>query len=195
MPDLPEVSVDMVGPKRHSSRMAPMVASIALAALFVACATLGAPAQQGGLGPSETVRIETARGEIVIEVFPQAMPKTVANFKKLVQSGFYNGLTWHRVEDWVVQTGDPTATGAGGSGVNVAFETTPLLPNTRGAVGMARRANDMNSATSQFYILKADAQGLNGQYAVFGRVVRGMNVVAALAKGDKIVRATLEQLK
>lgn len=144
------------------------------------------------LGAPDRVRLSTSKGDIVIEVYPKAMPGTVANFERLVAARFYDGLTWHRVENWVVQTGDPTGTGAGGSGQAIKFETTPLLGNVRGAVGMARKADDLDSATSQFYILKADARSLDGQYAVFGRVVSGMDVVDKLTTQDKILRAVVE---
>lgn len=161
------------------------------AGVFVAHSRASAK-RAASLGAPERVRLSTSWGDIVLEVYPQAMPRTVANFEQLVRAHFYDGLTWHRVEDWVVQTGDPTGTGTGGSGQTVKFESTPLLANVRGAVGMARRADDLDSATSQFYILKADARSLDGQYAVFGRVVSGMDVVDKLTVQDKILRAAVE---
>lgn len=129
------------------------------------------------------VTIATDQGEIVLEVYPDLMPITVANFDKLVQSGFYNGLKFHRVEDWVVQGGDPEGNGTGGPGWSIKLETSPQLKNLRGAVAMAR-AMDPDSAGSQFYILKTDASWLDGQYAVFGKVVRGMDVVDKIQVGD-----------
>ncbi len=138
-----------------------------------------------------TVRIETNKGLIVMEIYGKLMPVTVANFKKLASSGFYDGLTWHRVEDWVVQTGDPTGTGSGGSGERIKLETSPELKNVRGAVAMAR-STDRNSATSQFYILRTDASWLDGDYAVFGRVIEGMDVVDQLAQGDTMTKVTIE---
>ena len=131
------------------------------------------------------VTIDTARGQIVMEVCPDLMPVTVANFDKLVNQGFYNGLTFHRVEDWVIQGGDPKGDGTGGSGQTIKLETNPQLKNVRGAVAMAR-SSDPNSASSQFYILKSDASWLDGQYAVFGMVVQGMDVVDQIQKGDKM---------
>ncbi|MDD4360629.1 MAG: peptidylprolyl isomerase, partial [Syntrophaceticus sp.] len=122
------------------------------------------------------VTIATDKGQIVLEVYPDLMPITVANFDKLVQSGFYNGLKFHRVEDWVVQGGDPKGNGTGGPGWTIKLETNPQLKNLRGMVAMAR-AMDPDSAGSQFYILKTDASWLDGQYAVFGKVVQGMDVV------------------
>jgi peptidyl-prolyl cis-trans isomerase B (cyclophilin B) len=132
------------------------------------------------------VTIDTAKGQIVMDVYPDLMPVTVANFDKLVKSGFYNGLTFHRVENWVVQGGDPKGDGTGGSGQTIKLETNPELKNVRGAVAMAR-SSDPNSASSQFYILKQDSPALDGQYAVFGMVVQGMNVVDQIQIGDKML--------
>jgi len=129
--------------------------------------------------------VETAKGNIVIEVDPGKMPITVENFLKLTNSGFYNGLTFHRVEHWVVQGGDPKGDGTGGPGWHIKLETHPDLKNVRGAVAMARSAQP-DSAGSQFYILKTDAPWLDGQYAVFGLVTEGMDVVDKLAIGDKM---------
>lgn len=129
------------------------------------------------------VTINTARGQIVLEVYPDLMPITVANFDKLVQSGFYDGLKFHRVEDWVIQGGDPKGNGTGGPGWTIKLETHPQLSNIRGALAMAR-AMHPDSAGSQFYILKKDATMLDGQYAVFGKVVEGMDVVDQIQIGD-----------
>lgn len=131
------------------------------------------------------VTIDTAKGQIVLEVYPDLMPITVANFDKLVQSGFYNGLKFHRVEDWVIQGGDPKGNGTGGPGWSIKLETNPQLRNVRGAVAMAR-AMDPDSAGSQFYILKKDASWLDGQYAVFGKVIQGMDVVDQIEAGDQM---------
>jgi cyclophilin family peptidyl-prolyl cis-trans isomerase len=131
------------------------------------------------------VTINTAKGPIVMEVYPDLMPITVANFDKLVKAGFYNGLKFHRVENWVIQGGDPKGDGTGGSGQTIKLETNPELKNVRGAVAMAR-SSDPNSASSQFYILKQDTPSLDGQYAVFGMVVQGMNVVDQIQIGDRM---------
>lgn len=132
------------------------------------------------------VTIQTVKGPVVIEVYPKQMPVTVANFEKLVQSKFYDGLTFHRVEDWVIQGGDPKGDGTGGPGWTIPLETGPELKNVRGAVAMAR-SSDPNSAGSQFYILKKDMPSLDGQYAVFGKVVEGMDIVDQIQPGDKMV--------
>jgi peptidyl-prolyl cis-trans isomerase B (cyclophilin B) len=131
------------------------------------------------------VSIQTTKGDLAIEVFPKKMPVTAANFEKLVKSGFYNGLSFHRVEDWVVQGGDPRGNGNGGPGWTIPLEISPELKHLRGAVAMAR-GQDPDSAGSQFYILKKDASWLDGQYAVFGRVIKGMDVVDRIRAGDKM---------
>lgn len=132
-----------------------------------------------------TVAIKTDKGDIQLELYPEKMPITVENFLKLTNSGFYNGLTFHRVENWVVQGGDPSGDGTGGPGWTIKLETHPDLKNVTGALAMARAAHP-DSAGSQFYILKTDAPWLDGQYAVFGKVTQGMDVVKKLAVGDKM---------
>lgn len=130
--------------------------------------------------------LETSRGTVQLELRGDLVPLTVANFVKLAKSGFYDGLTFHRVEDWVVQGGDPRGDGTGGPGYTIRLETNPALLNRTGAIAMARSA-DPDSAGSQFYILKKDADWLDGDYAVFGRVTSGMDVVNKLQVGDKII--------
>lgn len=139
---------------------------------------------------ADVVRIDTTKGTIVMEVYPELMPVTVANFERLAESGFYDGLLWHRVENWVVQTGDPTGTGTGGSNQRIKLEVNPKLKNVRGGVGMAHSL-DPDSATSQFYILKSDASGLDGGYAVFGKVIQGLDVVDKLTTSDKMTKVTV----
>ena len=127
-------------------------------------------------------------GVIILELDAKAAPKTVANFVKLVRSGFYNGLTFHRViEGFMIQGGDPNADGTGGSSEKIEGEfLSNGYPNTirheRGVISMAR-SNDMNSASSQFFICNAtnsSVSGLDGKYAAFGRVLTGMEVVDAI---------------
>ncbi len=145
--------------------------------------------QEEDLGVADTVTIETTKGTIVMEIYPELMPVTVANFEKLAGESFYDGLVWHRVENWVIQTGAPT-TGMGGSVQAIKLETSPKLKNVRGGVGMAR-STERDSATSQFYILKSDASLLDGDYAVFGKVVQGMGVVDQLTVTDKMTKVTV----
>lgn len=139
---------------------------------------------------TERVIIATAKGEIEMELYPKLMPITVANFEKLIGQKFYDGLTFHRVEDWVIQGGDPSGNGTGGPGWSIKLETNPELKNVRGALAMAR-SRDPNSAGSQFYILKTDAPWLDGQYAVFGKVTKGMEIVDQIAIGDKMQQVRL----
>jgi len=133
--------------------------------------------------------VETEKGNIAFELFPDQAPLTVANFVKLVNDGFYNryNMKFHRVvPGFVVQTGDPTGTGAGGSKERVPLEAkNKLSHNTKGVVAMARGA-DPNSATSQFYITLAPQPSLDGKYAVFGRVISGMDVLNKIEKDDMV---------
>ena len=125
-------------------------------------------------------------GRIEIELDASAAPKTVANFKKLVGEGFYNGLIFHRViPGFMIQGGDPQGNGMGGSKDNIVGEfkangfNNPIK-HTRGVISMARAYNP-NSASSQFFIMHANAPHLDGQYAAFGMVVSGMEVVDEIA--------------
>lgn len=131
------------------------------------------------------VSMTTDKGEVVLLLRPDLMPVTVENFVGLVEKKFYDGLVFHRVEDWVIQTGDPTATGSGGSDKTIKLETHAELKNVKYAVGMAR-STDPNSATSQFYILRKDASSLDGKYAIFGNVIKGQEVVDKITKNDKV---------
>jgi len=166
-------------------------ALLALVVLAVGAAYFTQRGKKEGVGTPDVVKIETNKGLIVMEVYPDLVPVTVKNFEGLVKSGFYDGLTWHRVEDWVVQTGDPNGDGTGGSGKTIKLEINRQLRNVRGAVGMARSQHP-DSASSQFYILKTDAAWLDGGYAIFGNVIEGMDVVDRLEKGDTMLKVTVE---
>lgn len=139
-----------------------------------------------------TATIQTNKGTIVAELFEAEAPVTTANFIELAQQGFYNGLTFHRYEPgFVIQGGDPTGTGSGGSAKSIPLEVKPNLKHdTPGVLAMAR-TNDPNSATSQFYITLAPAPFLDMNYAVFGRVTSGMEVVQALRVGDRMTAVTI----
>jgi peptidyl-prolyl cis-trans isomerase B (cyclophilin B) len=133
--------------------------------------------------------VDTDRGTMVIELYPQSAPKTVANFETLTKKGFYNGLTFHRVEpDFVVQGGDPDGTGKGGPGYTVPAEIGEK--HLRGSVATARLGDDVNpqrdSSGSQYYICLKPLPGLDGQYTVFGGVISGMDVVDQIQKGDRM---------
>jgi len=140
--------------------------------------------------------IETDKGDIVMELYPQDAPQTVNNFVFLAREGFYDGLTFHRVEPgFVIQGGDPLGDGTGGPGYTLPAEI--KRPHTEGAVAMARRGDEVNpereSSGSQFYITLAPQPGLDGQYTVFGQVIEGMDVVNSIAKGDVMRRVTIEE--
>ncbi len=138
------------------------------------------------------VTIVTDRGEIVLELYPDEAPKTVSNFVALIKRGFYDGLTFHRVEPgFVVQGGDPNGNGTGGPGYTIPSESNTQLRHTRGAVGMANSGKD--TAGSQFYIVTGkDAFQLdNGLYTLFARVLGGQDVAEALRVGDKMTRVTV----
>jgi peptidyl-prolyl cis-trans isomerase B (cyclophilin B) len=125
-------------------------------------------------------------GDITIRLNKKAAPKTVANFEKLVEEGFYDGLTFHRViRGFMIQGGCPKGTGTGGPGYTIEGEFAANgfenpLAHKRGVISMAR-SMDPNSAGSQFFIIHADSPHLDGQYAAFGKVVSGMEVVDAIA--------------
>ncbi len=129
-------------------------------------------------------------GEFIIELCPEQAPITCENFLKLVKSGFYNGLTFHRVIDgFMAQGGDPEGTGCGGSDENIKGEfringVNNTLSHTRGVISMARSQNP-NSASSQFFICYGDCTFLDGQYAAFGKVIEGMEVVDDFLKIDR----------
>lgn len=141
--------------------------------------------------------IETEKGNIAIELFPDQAPQTVANFVKLVNEGFYNryNMKFHRVvPGFVIQTGDPTGTGAGGSKERVPLEAkNKLSHNAKGIVAMARGA-DPNSASSQFYITLAPQITLDGKYAIFGKVISGMDVLSKIEKDDMMYGIRLVDL-
>ena len=134
------------------------------------------------------VQIEMENGGIIqVELDHTAAPETAANFERLVKEGFYDGLIFHRViKGFMIQGGDPTGTGCGGSGTNIVGEFAMNghqnpISHVRGVISMARSQNP-NSASSQFFIMHADALYLDGQYAAFGKVVSGMEVVDEIAE-------------
>lgn len=118
---------------------------------------------------------------ITAELYADQAPGTVDNFVKLANAGFYRNMIFHRIiKGFVIQTGDPTGTGRGGSDRKIKLEIDPSLRHVDGALGMAR-GPDRNSASSQFYICDSAVHSLDGNYAVFGKVVEGMDVVHAIA--------------
>jgi peptidyl-prolyl cis-trans isomerase B (cyclophilin B) len=138
-------------------------------------------------------RIATAKGDVVFRFHPHEARLHTAAFIKLARAGFYDGLTFHRVEPgFVVQGGCPAGTGTGGPGYTLRAEFSDL-PHVKGTVAMARSTNP-NSAGSQFYICLGDARFLDKQYTVFGQTTAGQDVVDAIRKGDVMERVTIEPL-
>jgi cyclophilin family peptidyl-prolyl cis-trans isomerase len=176
-----------------------------LFAAFVAGALLAvAPdAQTTSPGAGPVVVLETAKGAIEFETFPEEAPKTVARILELVRKNFYNGLRFHRAEPkFLVQIGDPVSRdvsrqawwGQAGSGKPLmAAEITKKRRHVRGAVGMAYAGTDAKLADSQFYIVLRDAPSLDGRYAVFGRVIKGMEIVEKIERGDVLRKAAVRE--
>jgi peptidylprolyl isomerase len=173
-----------------------MLRAFAIVAFAVAfLMTTGGPVSAAD--PENTIYLDVPKGRVVIELRPDLAPKTVARIKELTRKGFYDGITFHRVIDgFMAQTGDPRGDGTGGSGqhLKAEFNQAHFL---RGTLGMAR-AQDPDSADSQFFICFAPAPFLDGKYTVFGQVSSGMEFVDAIKRGsgqsgsvsnpDKIVR-------
>ena len=138
--------------------------------------------------------LETNRGTIVFEMYDRAAPRTVGRISELANSGFYSGIVFHRVvPEFVVQAGDPGGTGEGGSGKNLGAEFSHLH-YIRGSVGMAR-AEDIDSADSQFFICITDQPHLDGRYTLFGQVTEGLAVVDRIRQGDKILSMKVETVE
>ena len=132
---------------------------------------------------AEILEMKLKNGIVEIELFEHVAPNHVKRIKELVQHGFYNGLKFHRViEGFMAQTGDPKGNGTGGSGLKLKAEFSNI-PHERGTVSMARAA-DINSADSQFFICCEDAPWLDGDYTVWGKVSKGMEVVDKIKKGE-----------
>ena len=174
----------------------------ALAAALLLCLSLaacGSPAQSGGSASGGSGAASAAEpigkytavidiadyGTITLELDGDSAPLTVANFVKLAKDGFYDGLTFHRIMDgFMMQGGDPKGNGTGGSEENITGEFAGNgienpISHSRGTISMAR-AQDPNSASSQFFICQADCSFLDGEYAAFGHVTEGMDVVDAI---------------
>jgi cyclophilin family peptidyl-prolyl cis-trans isomerase len=175
-----------------------VAAAVIVAALAVFVALPGA--QKPGTGP--TIVLETVKGTIEIETYPEDAPKTVAHIVELVKKNFYNGMRFHRVEpNFLVQIGVRESRDMSlvewwgrkpgtGNPIGVA-EITKKRRHVVGSVGMAH-AGDPKSAESQFYIIMQPRPGLDGKYTVFGKVVRGMDVVQKIKKADMLKRASVQ---
>ncbi|MCC0041569.1 MAG: peptidylprolyl isomerase [Rhodobiaceae bacterium] len=159
--------------------------AVSFALLLSACSDGEPPTQKPAeAGAENTLVMQLKSGTVKIMLFPDKAPQHVERIKTLARQGFYDGIVFHRVIDgFMAQTGDPTGTGMGGSDLpdlKAEFTNTAFV---RGILGMAR-AQDPNSANSQFFICFADARFLDGQYTVFGRVIEGMEHVDAIKRGE-----------
>ncbi|MHB0936243.1 MAG: peptidylprolyl isomerase [Armatimonadota bacterium] len=177
----PEPPKPQQGPKPETGKWQPPVASeIALA-------------RRGG---TQHAVIKTARGDIEVELYGTETPRTVANFVKLASAKFYDGLIFHRVLDdpgfSIAQGGDPAGDGTGGPGYSIERELSPKLKHVEGALAMAR-SEDPDSAGSQFYICRGAIPELDQQYAVFGKVTKGLDVAKKIQQGDKIISIRLKK--
>ena len=151
------------------------------------------PAMQIDPNKKYTATIETGRGNIVLELYPQHSPKTVNNFVFLAREGFYDGLIFHRViRDFMIQGGDPTGTGRGNPGYKFEDETSgnPLKHGT-GYLSMAN--SGPNSNGSQFFITHGPQPHLDGKHTVFGKVIEGMDAVNAINQGDVMSKVTISE--
>ncbi len=151
------------------------------------------PAMQIDTDKTYSAAIETERGNIVLELYPEHAPNTVNNFVFLAQQGFYDGVTFHRViANFMIQGGDPTGTGRGGPGYRFQdeFAGNPLRHDT-GVISMANAGPNTNG--SQFFITHSPQPHLDGRHTVFGKVVEGQNVVDAIRQGDTMIKVTVQE--
>ena len=178
-------------------RMIAVGCSLLCALLFVTRAPLGAQQKSPGAGP--IIVLETAKGVIEFETYPEEAPKTVQRILDLIKRNFYNGQRFHRAEPkFVIQVGDPQSRlpqmrewwgrGSFGKPIGVA-EITKKHRHVRGAVAMGYAGTDPKEASSHFYITLANRPDLDGRYTVFGRVISGMAVADKIEKGDMLKRA------
>jgi peptidyl-prolyl cis-trans isomerase B (cyclophilin B) len=155
-------------------------------------------------GPSQSqnadpiVVMQTTKGTMAIRVYANMVPNTARNFLDLVSRGFYDGKSFHRIETWCIQGGDPNGNGTGnyvdpGSGRvrYVPLEINHSLHHSAAGVVAMARGDNLNSASCQFYIMKSAMPQLDGQYAIFGGVVKGLNTIYGIGRGDRIIHAEI----
>ena len=160
---------------------------LSIAGVFIGLASVASASAE-----KLSAEIETSRGKIEIELTPDKTPVTVANFVNLAQKGFYNGVTFHRIiPNFMVQGGDPTATGSGGPGYKFEDEfDSSLKHDTPGVLSMAN--SGPGTTGSQFFITHVPTPWLDGKHSVFGKVISGQKVVDTLKQGDKIEKVTIK---
>lgn len=156
---------------------------VKIATLLIGASLMASNSSAQAKQPRAT--IETTKGKIVVELYQDKAPKTVANFIKLAKQGFYNGIIFHRViPNFMIQTGDPDGTGGGGPGYTFADEFAPdLRHDTPGVLSMANRGPDTNG--SQFFITLVPTPWLDGKHSIFGHVVEGMPVVEQIGAAER----------
>lgn len=174
---------------------------IVVLGLVVTAARVSPQEKSPGAGP--VIVLDTVKGVIEIETYPEEAPKTVGVVLQLIRKNFYNGLRFHRAEPkFLIQVGDPQSRnpqmvdwwGRQGSGKPIGVsEITKKRRNVRGAVGMAYSGSDPKMAESQIYILRRNDPTLDPRYAVFGGVIKGMDVVDKIEKGDMLKRASVRE--
>lgn len=186
-------------------RCAKFVVSVLATIVVASSAPAGAAGITKGKGKmtEPVVTMETNKGTIQIQLFMKDAPITAGNFLDLVKRGFYNGLTFHRYEPgFVIQGGDPKGTGHGGfidpntnKERRIPLEKKPNLKHDSAGIVAMARSNDPDSASSQFYITLAPASFLDNPpgYAVFGKVISGLEVALQLRKGDSMSKVTAEE--
>lgn len=175
---------------------------IAALVLMLVPATLAPLPQAKSPGAGPIIVLETAKGTIEFETYPDEAPKTVARIVELAKKGFYNGQRFHRAEpNFLIQVGDPTSRdvskeswwGRAGSGKPIGVsEISKKRRHLRGAVAMAHTGNPV-LADSQFYILLQPRPGLDGKYTVFGRVTSGMDVADKIKRGDVLKKVSVKE--
>lgn len=182
-------------------KLAAALGIVVMGLVMTAARTPSAQEKSPGAGP--VIVLETVKGVIEIETYPEEAPKTVAVVLQLIRKNFYNGLRFHRAEPkFLIQVGDPQSRnpqtvdwwGRQGSGKPIgASEITKKRRNVRGAVGIAYAGSDPRMAESQFYILRRNDPTLDARYTVFGAVIKGMEVVDKIEKGDMLKRASVRE--
>ena len=171
--------------------------------VLMVAALASAAAQQKSPGAGPIIVLETVKGTIEFETYPEEAPKTVARVIELVKKNFYNGQRFHRAEpNFLIQIGDPVTRDfsrqswwgrqSSGTPIGVA-EITKKRRHTLGAVSMAYPGTDKTLADSQFFILRRPAPEYDGKYTVFGKVLKGMDVVGKIQRGDVLKRAYLKE--
>ena len=177
------------------------LAAALLGCVLVLTAMAGAQQKSPGAGP--IIVLETVKGTIEFETYPEEAPKTVGRVIELVKKNFYNGLRFHRAEpNFVIQVGDPVSRDfsrqawwgrqSSGKPIGVA-EITKKRRHVLGAVSMAYPGTDKAAADSQFFIMRRAAPEMDGKYTVFGKVLTGMDVVAKIQRGDVLKRAYVKE--